>query len=698
MKELLLAMTGADAAWAAERWRTGGGRAVVFAPTLDARLALEALGVPHRAHEVLAWSLDKHALFDRARRLAWEWFQAPGVAALPGVARVSSWRGYPLLAMHQSWLLLSLKEVLEARAFMSAVLDAEAPQRVVLAARENPFGAYWLQALTGDGGLEPEAARALCRLRGVPVELVEPADRAADAPGAMAALGAAMGRAPRRGLRALRRTASGLRRRLGHHLGRHLGLTRPEPPDDRAFLPGGSGPGVLVLTWGGYYLQQILPVLEHLRAAGARLAVGLLGGGFAPGQRAALRAAGVASFNKPSWSVPGEAELMVRFAALGAEAMDALRGSTAARAFFEGQGCGLDGPLELALGRELVTTLPETVRDLARAEAVLDAFAPDVLVSHFALQPLGLADVLPARQRGVATLNIAHGNPAEMGAVRNTFATARCTVVGERFRRTMERVHALGPGVVRAVGELRLEAQGPGGDVCAARLRHGLDPDRPVCIFCDMSGWTTKTSIRRHCSRAVVRQALALMDAVPGLQLVYRVHHGADYAALGAHLRGLGRADLHFQISPDPLFTDVVRAADVVVSQNCSAITEALACGVRVVFNCVHGDRLPSYEGFAALAVADTDAALTAAVHAAVAAPMAAAAVRALARPYYEAMLHGLDGGAAERLAGAVLDLAADPGARAPGFADWTARLETSCRFASAELSGRAGGAAGEES
>jgi hypothetical protein len=126
----------------------------------------------------------------------------------------------------------------------------------------------------------------------------------------------------------------------------------------------------------------------------------------------------------------------------------------------------------------------------------------------------------------------------------------------------------------------------------------------------------------------------------------------------------------------------VVRAADGVVSQNCSAITEALAGGVRVVFNCVHGDRLPSYEGFAALAVADTDAALTAAVHAAVAAPMAAAAVRALARPYYEAMLHGLDGGAAERLAGAVLDLAADPGARAPGFADRTARRKPRAAFA----------------
>ncbi|WP_028587890.1 hypothetical protein [Desulfocurvus vexinensis] len=684
MKELLLAMTGRDAAWVAARLEAGAGRATVFAPTLEARLALEARGVPHRAHEALAWGLDKHALFDRARRLAWEWFQAPGVAALPAVARVASWRGYPLLAMHQSWLLLSLKEVLEARAFMAAVLDAEAPDRVVLAARGNPFGAYWLQALTGDGGLEPEAARALCRLRGLDVELVEPG------PGPEAG-----GRAPapRAALRALRRVASGLRRRL--RLGSRPGACGA--PCDRAFLESGPGPGILMLTWGGYYLHQLLPVLEHLRGAGARLAVGLLGGNFVPGQRAALRAAGVACFHKPSWSVPGEAERMARVAALGAEAMDALRGSTAARAYFEGQGCGLDGPLELALGRELTTTLPETVRDLARAEAILDAFAPDVLVSQFALQPLGLADVLPARLRGVATLNIAHGNPAEMGAVRNTFATARCTVPGARFQATMERVHGLGPGVVRAVGELRLEALAPDGDPRTARLRHGLDPERPVCVFCDMSGWTTKTTIWRHCSRAVLRQALALMDAVPGLQLVYRVHHGADYTALREHLRGLGRADLHFQISPDPLLTDVVRAADVVVAQNCSAITEALACGVRVVFNCVYGDRLPSYAGFAALAVADTDAALVAAVRAAVAEPMAADAVRALARPYYDAMLHGLDGGAAQRQARAVLDLAADPGARTPGFADWAARLEASCRFASATLSGRAACAAGEE-
>lgn len=668
MTNLLVAADARDAAWVVRSYRESESRrdAVrVFAPCFAAQETLLCEGVPFETFEELAWALPKHQIYDRARRIAWEWFQLPELAK--ALEPVREYKGYPLMEMHWSLLLLSMKEVLESHAFAASVLDAIQPKTVTCGDRGNPFARYWLAALTGDRGLEPEAMRSLCAERGIHLALAQKREGGPTAK-------------PHQSSLSYRDKALHVARRCKW---KTIGYFMPPPWKGGFRFPKRlTGARVLVYTWGGYYFKQVAPAIRELAAQGARVGVALHGGMLNKEERRECSQLGVQVFNNQHWPVEHEMELAAHWERLGETAFSAIRDNSALRRLFTGDdGCFLPELGELALERELVKALPDTVVRLARAEKVVESFAPDVVFSHFAQHPQGVAETLAARRRGIPTVNCGHGNPPGFAAVRNTFATHHVATAGNRFAGAMVRTFPHDAGRVQPVGDARLEtALERSADREKAAAALGLDPQLPICVFCDMTGWTTKTTIWRHATRAAVEQAVALSQAVPGMQLVYRVHHGGEYNMLRQRLER-ECPGVVFQLTSDVPLTDMLGAADVVVSHACSAVTEALTQGVRVVFLCSHGDALPDYDWPGIIGMARTEGDLHRLVRECLQTPMEPETVRRRAAEFFDHALCGLDGKASERLARLVLE--AKDAHAASGWDDWLERIEASCRVES---------------
>lgn len=381
------------------------------------------------------------------------------------------------------------------------------------------------------------------------------------------------------------------------------------------------------------------PRLADVAAQGAQTVLAFSGREVPAEQLAALRAKNVHAFHKAAWSAPGDEALRRQWAKRAERAVDVLAASRELREYLAVLGRSLFEHLGLpALATELTRMVPVTVVELARAERITAAFRPDVVLAHFSIHPTEACNVLPARARGVPTLTYPHGAAYETGMERKVFSAEYFACHGPRLRESYAFALGVPEDVVRPMGRPRKALRDPVPDRAEAKRAAGLDPERPVCLFCDVSGFP-QTLEHRHSTRRTVQEALRLKRDVPGLQLVYRVHAGPDYTTMRRHFEALSDEDVHSQISPNPLFSEMLPAADVVVSHQSSTIAESLLAGVRVVYLCALSRREPGYSGCGAVLTADSFETLAPLVRRTLDEALDRQAVRELAGPYLDRKL-----------------------------------------------------------
>ena len=610
---------------------------VVVAPTFDGRLLAESLQIPYFAYEEVAWTLDKPAIQDVARYKSRYWHELPCLKNNIALQSISNYNGYPLLVMHQSLMLLGIQEVIQSHQFIHKIVEIEKPDSIQFGNRTNPFLGAPIEFISGSNGIEREIVKSIIN-----------------------------GSQPRDGFTGFISNAK---------------LSPPAFPSEKvdsslfvwpAHL---TGPKILIFAWSDYYLEYFERTLDLLLQRKTRICIVIIGGSLTSEQLADWHDKGIRAFHKANWVIINQDSIWELWRAKCEQALKSIYDSKVLADYFSDEyGTYYPGLVSDLLGKQILDT-PSTVIALLKAESIIKAFDPDMVLNHFSFHPLETCDVLPARMLGIPTLSMDHGINGYTDSQRLTFATHKYGVSGSSFKEGVCLATQTPAENVPVVGNARYDLfQAPLMPRDKAKLELGFDSDRPLCIFCDSSGWSHMNEWR-HSTHSTVESIVALKKYFPELQIIFRVHHGAEYKGMSAYFANLDDPDIHFQISPNPPLLDILPAADVVISHYTSAIAESLLSGVPVIYMTARGEPEPSFEVLPGM-VAEV-----------LSARMSHEEVVQQARPYFDVALAGNDGTASERLAELILELALLPRSeRKGGFQDWLDRIDASCQFDTKEF------------
>ena len=656
MKTICLLTNQWDTDWITGYWRSNSHveDITIIAPSFDGRLIADSLHLPYKTYEEQAWKIDKKGLSDVARIQSHYWHQIEEMKGNPHLEAMRMFKNYPLFAMHQGSFAQVMSEILQSYHFMRKVLEREKPDKVIVGKHQNPFSAEArppfnmsiLSILTSSNGLEREALKALSTNYGI--EFIEMSTKLPT---------------------------------------RHTSALVPNNMKAEAQCTWNSelaGPKVLIFTWGGYYLKQLSEPFDILIENKARIGLVIVGDRLTPDEKRSFKQNGIFTFYKSHWPVTDEQTILDTWRKRGREAYKSISESKALKNYFSGcSGTYFSGLVNEAIKSDLVNNIPFTVIELLRSEAIINTFEPDLVFTHFAFHPWESCDALPARLLGIPTLTINHGVPGYTNSVSDTFSTQYYAVMGDIYKDALIQSKKCSDEAIIPVGESRLEKVRSNMNVREAKKAFGFNSDQPLCIFCDSSGWS-QTAVFRHATFKTVQQLLYLKKQIPDLQIIYRVHHGASCSLMQQFFQYLNIPGVVFQISPNPLFTDIVQAADVVISHHTSAISEALVSGVPVIYLCALSEIEPNYLNCRAITVANKFEILPELVKNVIENPMTREDIRTMAQPYFDRTLCGNDGKATERLAQLMLKLARIPKTRwKKGFEDWLHRIDASCEFKS---------------
>jgi len=650
-KLLLLVVDINDHSWLSEFWRNRSpdDEVVVVAPTFDGRLIADSLGIPCKSYEDIAWGLDKPAIQDTARHKARYWHELPSLKNSVALQSVLNFNGYPLLVMHQSLMLLGIQEIIQAHQFIHKIVAIEKPDSIQFGNRKNPFLSAPIEFISGSNGVEGEIAKAII---------------------------------------------SGYQNKYGFlHFIDDVNPSRPTNTrakvDSAMFVwPADlTGPKILIFAWSDYYLEYFEIILDLLLQRKARICIVIIGGSLASEQLADWHDKGIRAFHKANWVIMNQDSIWELWKAKCEQAVKSIYDSKVLADYFSDElGTYYPGLVSDLLGKQILDT-PSTVIALLQSESIIKTFDPDMVLNHFSYHPLETCDVLPARILGIPTLSMDHGINGYTDSQRLTFATEFYGVSGSSFREGVCLATKTPAENLPVLGNARYDLfQASLTSRDQAKRKLGLDPDRPLCIFCDSSGWSHMNEWR-HSTCSTVESVVALKKYFPELQIIFRVHHGADYKGMSAYFANLDNPDIHFQISPNPPLLDILPAADFVISHYTSAVAESLLSGVPVIYLTARGEPEPSFFGCDVIKIADSFEVLPDLVAEVLGAGLSREEVKHLAQPYFDVALAGNDGKASERLAEFVLHLASFPrSGRTPGFQDWLDRIDAACHFDTKEF------------
>jgi len=685
MKTLCLLLDSQDTNWISDYLESKSNKESItlVAPSFEGRIIAETLNLKYISYDKEAWSINKDKLFDLARIQSYNWHLLPEIHEDPLIESFMDFNGYPLLVMHQSYLLLAIWEILQAFDFISKAIKKERPQKVVAGKRDNPFNSNRLFILTGSNGLEREAARAYCINNNIEFSYIPAFSPSAAEKQSISRKNKVL---IDKILKSIRNPELVFQKALA------IFSKRPKtkisnikkPFSQLLWNSSWTGLNILIFAWGNYYFKQLSETFNLLLKNNARIKIVIIGGTIAEEERDNLIEKKICISKRSDWSVENEKNILNDWKVKGELAYKNISKSNVLTKYFSNEyGSYFPGLVELAIKRELVENIPSTVVNLLRSEKIIRTFAPDLVFCHFALHPEESCDVLPARKLGIPTITSDHGVPGYYNSERNTFSTQYYAVVGSLHKNALMRSLKCSSNVLLPVGDSRFESIQLTEDTWNAKRKFGFNPDKPICIFCDSSGFT-QSPVWRHSTFKTIEQIINLKNHIPDLQIIYRVHHGANHDQMQKYFYKLGIPEITFQISPSPLFIDIVQAADVVISHPTSAITEALLCGVRVIYLCALSNIEPSFLNHDVIKVADTFELLPELVKNIIENPMTREKVRLLAQPYFNKKLCGNDGKATERLAKLMLRLAKTPiNEWKKGHQDWIDRIESSCEFKS---------------
>lgn len=658
MKTICFINSKHDHVWITDYLHQNSGKEeiAIVATSFEGQITAQVLNIACKTYEDEALGISKDAIVTLSRRQAYYWHQLPELKTNSKLDAVRMFKDYPLLTMHFLTFNQGFQVIHQSCELVKKIITNEKPDKIILGKCRNPFdieasppfNMAMLDLITSSTGLEYEAIKGLSKNRHI--EIIEmPAQPYAEG-----------------------------------GLSSDITTTSLFPEDVFAWDSRLIGPKILIFAWSGHYLTQVSETFDYLLKNKSRIGLVIVGGKLTFEEEKEFKRKNILITYKSDWPVENEVNLLREWRVKGKNAFESISENKELENFFSRDYDGESIVLfQEAINANLTKYIPHTVIELARAENIISAANPDLVFLHFARHPWELCDALPARQLGIPTLTICHGATTSYEAPDDTYATQYFAVPGRTYKAALAKVQPCSQESVFSVGNCRFDnIKTSNLNIEEVKASFGLNPETPLCIFCDASGWNI-ASEKRHSTHRTVKQILALRKIFPTLQIIYRIHHGLQSGYFMKEVFDFSNiAGVSLQISPSPPFEEIIKAADFVIAHHSSAIAESLLSGVRVIYltalSCVIE---PDNYYSDAIKVVDKFEDLPGTIKEILENPMSRESVRMMAQPYFDNVLCGADGKANERLSRLILELAETPKEkRRKGFEDWISRVEAACK------------------
>jgi hypothetical protein len=234
--------------------------------------------------------------------------------------------------------------------------------------------------------------------------------------------------------------------------------------------------------------------------------------------------------------------------------------------------------------KEILSGLKFTINKLLIFEKIVKNLTPKIVISQFDLHADETANIIPAIKNYIPTLGTSHGFGGKFDYIRYTHISDFVIAPGSEIKNIMHKTLKTPKEKIFLLRDERIEKMFFSiADKKIEKRSLGLDPTRPVCVICDMSGWLLSYQYKNS-ELKTFDEIIKIKEEIPNLQILFRVHHGIDYLIIRKYIESFKIKDIHFQVSSDPTFSKVVKAADVVVAHFCSSIVESIASGVPVIY------------------------------------------------------------------------------------------------------------------
>lgn len=234
--------------------------------------------------------------------------------------------------------------------------------------------------------------------------------------------------------------------------------------------------------------------------------------------------------------------------------------------------------------KEILSGLKFTINKLFIAEQIIKNFSPKIIISQFDLHADESANCIPATKNNILTIGTMHGLCGELDFIRHTYTSDFLIATGVKSRDMVCKLLKVSKKKVVTLRDLRIKKMlYSSSDKKIEKMNLGLDPNRPVCVISDMSGWLASYQYKNSEFKNY-NEIIKIKEEIPNLQIILRVHHGIDYSNIKKYIESFKIKDIYFQLSSDFVFSEVVKAADLVVSHFCSSILESIVSGVPVIY------------------------------------------------------------------------------------------------------------------
>lgn len=583
MKTLCLLQTYSDRSWISDylNKKSSDETVVVIAPTVEAEILSLELGLVYKNYNDIAWQLDIKELYDLSRRQAIKWFQMSDIKSDSEINKIKYYKTYPLFLISNYNLMLSFYEINQSFVFINQVIKQEKPDRIVIGNRVDPFcaGNSRMYILIGSKGVEREAAKVIAKNDNI--ELLELPFIQKEGEKSMMEIflkkAATLIKNPKLILLKTRNVF------IKHLDGNGVDKSNFKEFKRKIYWEG-ENKKLLFFINGGYYLKQLIKILDSLILRGMQIIVIITGGKLDEDDISFFSRNSIKYFFINNLILNSALKIKKTWNNYTKKAFNRMTKSQDLFKLFSFDGKSyFKNLVENAIKKEIITNSENSVIELEKSEMIINYLRPDFGFVHFAVGSDEVVNVLPFKVKGIPTLTMSHGFEKLIGAARDSFATDYYALSGISLKNILIKKMNFSSDVLFTVGDPRLESVIDDFDKEEMKVKFGFDPNKPLCLFAENSGWTMSLTYR-HSTFHILQNIIKLAKNNPDWQIIYRVHHGTSIEVIRGYVDKLSLSNLFLQVSPSPIFMEIVKCADIVISHASSSILESLILGVPVIY------------------------------------------------------------------------------------------------------------------
>ena len=247
-----------------------------------------------------------------------------------------------------------------------------------------------------------------------------------------------------------------------------------------------------------------------------------------------------------------------------------------------------------AIQNEILFFMPGTMSLLKNYEKKYSKLKLDIAFSHFDLHAFETALIFPLKKKKIPTISSSHGMPGFL-FFREVYSSDFFLTSSNIYQKFLQ--NTLKTKKILLSNNNFYDSINCKYNKKSAKLLFNLNPQKPVCIFCDDSSFLIQDQfINSEFSN--INKIIELKNKMPDIQLILRYHGGFDISNLRKYIDSFGYKDIFVQQHPNPLFREIVKAADIVITHRSSAMLESLASGVPVIYMTSESYIDPFFKGY----------------------------------------------------------------------------------------------------